>query len=276
MSSFPLRWRTLGALALSAWMAASAAAAADKPLWELGIGASVLSLPHYRGSDQSQAWLLPLPYAVYRGQFFKADREGARAVFLDAKDLEVEFSVSGSAPTRSGDNRARLGMPKLAPTLEVGPKVNWLLARSEHWKLELRTPLRAAFTVGDGWRHVGWSATSDLAWDGRHGPWDLGARLGVLWGDRRYHAHFYDVTAAQETAQRTRYASSAGYAGWQTTLGASRRVGDVWIGAFLRHDSVAGAAFEGSSLVRARRNLAAGVALTWVFAKSSVLVAADD
>ena len=54
---------------------AAAPARADQPLWELGIGAGWLHLPHYRGSDQSRDWLLPIPYFVYRGEFFRADRE---------------------------------------------------------------------------------------------------------------------------------------------------------------------------------------------------------
>lgn len=33
---------------------AAAPARADKPLWELGLGAGLLHLPHYRGSDQTR------------------------------------------------------------------------------------------------------------------------------------------------------------------------------------------------------------------------------
>jgi outer membrane scaffolding protein for murein synthesis (MipA/OmpV family) len=49
--------------------AASAAEADDKPLWELGAGATVLAFPDYRGSDRSAT--LPIPYLVYRGEFLK-------------------------------------------------------------------------------------------------------------------------------------------------------------------------------------------------------------
>ena len=57
----------------------SSSAPADQPLWELGMGAGGLRLPHYRGSDQSHDLLLPVPFAVYRGEIFRATREGARA-----------------------------------------------------------------------------------------------------------------------------------------------------------------------------------------------------
>ena len=64
-----------------------------------------------------------------------------------------------------------------------------------------------------------------------------------------------------------------GYAGWQATAGVSRRVGRLWMGAFVRHDSVAGAAFAGSPLVTARSHTALGVAMSWVFAVSDARVA---
>ena len=62
-------------------------AAATQPLWELGLGAAWVRMPHYRGSDQNHQWLLPVPYAVYRGQIFRATRDGARAVL---REWEVE------------------------------------------------------------------------------------------------------------------------------------------------------------------------------------------
>jgi outer membrane protein len=84
-----------------------------RPLWELGIGVAGLRLPDYRGSDQSHNYLLPLPYAVYRGRILKADRDGARALLVDAARVKVDISVAGATPTRSSDNDARSGMPNL-------------------------------------------------------------------------------------------------------------------------------------------------------------------
>ena len=78
---------------------ATPAAADELPLWEVGGGAGVLSLPHYRGSDKSRTWLLPIPYIVYRGQIFKADREGARAVLYNTEAWRTCGPRSSSAPT---------------------------------------------------------------------------------------------------------------------------------------------------------------------------------
>ena len=94
----------------AAWVAAGLAgvlplARADQPLWEVGLGIGALRLPHYRGSDQSRDWVVPVPYIAYRGDILKADREGARAVLFDTERLDFDVSVAATAPTRSDRKR---------------------------------------------------------------------------------------------------------------------------------------------------------------------------
>lgn len=254
-----------------------AAAAAERPLWELGIGAAALRLPHYRGSDQSRNWLLPVPYVVYRGEIFKADRDGARAVLVDRERIEVDLSVAASAPTESDDNEARRGMSDLAPTFEIGPNINWTLARGEHWKLDFRLPLRAAFTFESRPRAIGWVSAPNLNIDltQLHG-WNLGLKVGPLCGSRRFHGYFYDVATSEASASRPAHRASGGAAGAQFTAGASRRFEHHWIGAFLRYDSLQGARFAASPLVRKQSNLSFGIAVSWVFATSATLVTVPE
>jgi hypothetical protein len=47
----------------------------EKPLWELGIGAGILYMPDYRGSDEGRLYVLPYPYVVYRGGILKIDEQ---------------------------------------------------------------------------------------------------------------------------------------------------------------------------------------------------------
>jgi outer membrane scaffolding protein for murein synthesis (MipA/OmpV family) len=265
-------------LVLAAALAAAAAGAAraDAPLWELGLGAGALRLPHYRGAEQSHTWLLPVPYFVYRGPILRADREGARAVLLERGGVEVDLSLAASAPTRSRDNRARDGMPDLAPTIELGPVAQWRLGEGAGWKLELRAPLRAVATLEGRPRHIGWTASPHLNLDLRWRGWDVGLLAGTLWGDRRLHGYFYDVAPAFATAARPAYRARGGGAGSYLTLGASRRIGDVWLGAFVRADRLDGAVFEASPLVRRRDNLAFGLAASWIFARSAAQVPEVD
>jgi outer membrane scaffolding protein for murein synthesis (MipA/OmpV family) len=255
---------------------AAAPASADQPLWELGLGAGWLQLPHYRGSDQSHDWLLPVPFAVYRGKIFRATREGARAVLLDGERFDFDISLAASAPTRSSDNLARRGMPNLAATLEVGPNFNFTLARGAIWKLDLRLPVRAVYTLQSKPQSVGWTVSPVLNLDAVLHGWDVGVQAGPLFGSRRYHGYYYDVDAAHASAARPAYRAAGGAAGWRFTTGASRRFGALWLGVFVRADSLSGATFATSPLVRQREHLAYGLAMSWVFKTSDERVADTD
>jgi outer membrane scaffolding protein for murein synthesis (MipA/OmpV family) len=272
----PARGRRRAAVAVAVLAAAAPLARADQPLWEAGVGVGVLRLPHYRGSDQSHTWVLPVPYFVYRGEFLRADREGARAVLLDAERLDVDISLAATAPTRSRDNRARAGMPDLSPTFEIGPNVNYTLARGAQWRLQARAPVRAAFTLESGPDMIGWLATPNLNLDLRVQGWNVGVLTGPVFGTRRMNGYFYDVAPEFATASRPAYRAPGGYAGWRLVSGVSRRIGDFWLGAFVAGDSVDGARFDDSPLVRKRGTLAFGVALSWVFAQSGQRVTRED
>lgn len=252
---------------------AAGAARADAPLWEAGMGAGLLQLPHYRGSSESHGWLLPVPYFVYRGEFLRADRDGARALLFSGQRVDVDLSLSASPPTKSNDSEARAGMPDLAPTFELGPKLNLRLAQGAGWKLDLRLPVRTVVTLESSPRAVGWNFEPVINGDFELGDFNLGLQAGALWGDRRLHGHLYDVAPEFATATRPAYAAPGGYAGWQATAGFSRRIGRLWLGGFVRHDSVAGAAFGASPLVQSRNNTALGFAMAWVFAVSDARVA---
>jgi len=63
---------------------------------------------------------VPVPYFVYRGDIFKADRDGVRAEFINRKYAELNISVNATIPVASSDNRARQGMPNLRSTVEIG------------------------------------------------------------------------------------------------------------------------------------------------------------
>jgi MipA family protein len=251
-----------------------------KPLWELGLGVAGLRLPDYRGSDQSRGYLVPLPYVVYRGTWLKADRDGARALLLETQRVKVDVSVAASTPTRSRDNVAREGMPNLPAVGEIGPNLNYTLAGSvEHrWRLDLRLPLRAAITLQRSPRFIGTTFSPHLNLDmgGVAGGWNLGLLTGPLFADRKYHEHFYSVDAAYATPERPAYQAHGGYAGWQALAATSRRFGNTWVGAFLRYDSLRGAAFEDSPLVRRRSALTMGFGVSWILATSSELVASSD
>lgn len=256
-------------------MGIAAGALADEPLWEAGIGAGWLLLPHYRGSNERRAWVLPVPYLVYRGEILRADKDGARALLFEGERFNFDFSLSASPPTKSKNSQARAGMPNLEPTFEIGPQANLRLASGSDWKVELRVPVRSVITLEAHPRAVGWTVAPVINGDFELRGFSFGVQAGPLWGDRRLHGRFYGVASSLATPERPAYEAPGGYGGWQATAGLSRRFDQFWLGAYVRHDSVAGAAFEASPLVKSRQNTALGLALVWVFATSDARVASN-
>lgn len=271
--------KAAGALMVLAGLAAFHARAADKPLWELGAGIGALSLPHYRGSDQQHTYVLPIPYFVYRGKIFKADREGTRAVLFESDRIDFDVSGSASPPTRSEDNDARRGMADLKPTFELGPNLNVTLARGPAWKVDLRVPVHGVATVESNPRFVGWNATPrlnlDLANVGGSG-WNLGLLGAASFATRRLNGYVYDVGPADALPDRPAYRAGGGYSGAHVTLALSKRFESMWAGFYTRVDRIDGARFEASPLVRQRGNVSVGFALSWVFATSATMVDVPD
>jgi outer membrane scaffolding protein for murein synthesis (MipA/OmpV family) len=244
-------------------------ARADQPLWEAGLGIGVLRLPQYRGSDQSRDWVVPVPYLAYRGDIIKADREGARAVLLDTERVDFDVSVAATAPTRSDENDARQGMPDLAATFEVGPNLNFTLARGSWGKLQLRAPVRAALTLEADPKMIGWLASPNLNLDTKVNGWNAALLAGPVFGSRSFNGYYFDVAPQFATPSRPSYSAPGGFGGWRLTASTSRRLGVLWMGAFVTADTVRGAVYDNSPLVRQHGTLAFGVALSWVFAESS-------
>jgi outer membrane scaffolding protein for murein synthesis (MipA/OmpV family) len=124
-------------------------------------------------------------------------------------------------------------------------------------------------------RGIGWTASPaldlDLDWQGW--SWRLRAELPAA--SRAHHAYYYDVAPAFATLGRPAYSAPGGASGASLRAGASRRFGKLWVGGFVRADSVSGAAFEASPLVRQRENLSFGLALSWVLLASEAQVSDD-
>ena len=274
----------LAAIALAAATLAAmthAARAAEFPLWEAGAGVAVLDFPDYRGSDERHTLVLPIPYLVYRGEFFKADRESLRGQFYKDERLDLHLSVNGSIPVNSSNNSARQGMPDLDPTLEIGPNLTVSLLRSDTVHLNLRFPLRAVIATDLSHVHdEGWVFQPQVNvdfYDLFPGPgWNLGFAAGPLYGNSRYHNYFYGVAPQFATPERPAYEAGAGYGGVQFIAALSKRYPSYWVGGFVRADSLSGAVFENSPLVRQKDSIAAGVAFAWIFGRSQELVEAEE
>jgi outer membrane protein len=270
---------TLGALlAAAAWTIPSYAR--EAPLWELGLGAGAIAFQDYRGSNTTHAYPLPVPYVVYNGKFLKADRDGVRGTLFNQDWLEINLSFNLTTPVRN--DRERSGMPDLRSTVEMGPSFDFHLFRSSDRKvkLDLRMPLRAAATVESSPSIIGLTFSPRLNLDLRDPfglpGWNLGLLAGPLFANRRYHDYFYSVAPQFATASRPEFAASGGYAGTQTLAALSKRYPKFWVGAYMRYDTLAGAAFVDSPLVQRKSYWTGGFGFAWMIRKSSQVVEIPD
>lgn len=258
------------------------ALAGEQPLWEVGAGVAAFSFPSYRGSDQTNNFLMPVPHFTYHGDFLKADRQGIRGSFFDSDRVDLTISLALAPPASSKDIEARAGMRDLDATFEIGPQIDLTLWRSANRArfVKLLLPLRAAFTVEGTPRDIGWVFHPKLNMDVTDLPglpgWNLGLLAGPLFGDKRQHAYYYTVAPQYATADRPAYQAKAGYAGMQYLAALSKRFPKYWVGGFVRYDNLSGATFADSPLVRQKDYFAGGVAVTWILGESSTRVQVDD
>ncbi len=245
--------------------------AADAPLWEFGAGIGVLSMPDYRGSDERHVYALPIPYLVYRGERLQVERDKVRGLFYKGERSEWDISLGAAVPVKSNDNRARVGMPDLAPTEEIGPQWSYKL-RDDWIKATLRLPVRKVLAAD--WpdiRAVGTVFTPTLALDRDDHPWSgwhSSISTGPIFADKNYFQYYYGVTANQVAPGRPSWDASSGYGGFQATFTLTRRFKDFWVGGFLRGDYLGGSAFKDSPLVKRDVSWMGGIGISWVFMES--------
>jgi MipA family protein len=274
---------TLASLTSLALLLATAAAhAASLPLWEFGLGVGGLVFNDYRGASTRHVWPVPVPYFIYRGEFLRADRDGVHGRLFNRRYLELDFSVNATAPVFSRSSAIRAGMPNLEPTIEFGPALLWHLWRAddERLRLDVHLPVREAVTVASPPQAIGliFAPSLNLDWQsgGTLAGWNFGVMAGPLYAQQRYHEYFYGVAEQFATPNRPAYQAAGGYSGSQLLFSATRRFERYWLGAYLRHDWLAGAAFVDSPLVQTRSYWAGGVAFVWMISASSRMVESHD
>jgi outer membrane scaffolding protein for murein synthesis (MipA/OmpV family) len=254
----------------------------EKPLWEAGLGIGAVAFPDYRGSDQTRFYPVPVPYFVYRGDFFKADRNGLRGEFFNRDYVDLNLSVNATVPVDSNDDHARRGMPNLKPTVEIGPSLDFHLWHSgdQHLKLTAVLPLRVPITVESSPQVIGWNFSPRLNLDAQdvagHAGWNFGIGAGPLLAARKYNQYFYSVDPQYASADRPAYVARGGYSGTEFITALSKRFPKYWVGAFLRYDTLQGAAFDDSPLVKQKYYVSGGIGIAWMIGESKHTVEAND
>ncbi len=242
-----------------------------KPLWELQAGLGMLQIPYYRGSASKHNYILPIPTFIYRGEYIKASEDGVKGLLYSSDRFKLDISMAMSFAASSDENGARAGMPKLEPTLEVGPSLITTLWRSENKQsgLWFKLPLRMTFSFDDfNIRDQGLITSPTLFWQHKRNAWKWGISLGVSYADENYHDYFYGVEERYVTDTRTEYNASAGYSGQHVSLSVTKHAKQSWFGAFVRAENLKGTVFDDSPLVEQNDYLVFGILYTRLVAKS--------
>ncbi len=246
--------------------------ARELPKWELYVGIAGMEIPHYRGADSGRTLVLPFPYLIYRGEKLKISDEGVRDLIFDSPSVKLDISIAASLPVPSDADGARKDMPRLDPSIEIGPSLALRLWQStrRNYKLWLSFPLRTAFSFNDfRFTNQGWIFAPYVQLKYRNEQWKTGISMGPLYADADYHNYFYEVKEEFVTASRPKYRASGGYSGSRVTLSVSRTYRRKRIGAFLRYDVLKHAVFEESPLVERDNYLALGVTVAWRVTQSA-------
>lgn len=275
--------RTAPLVLVIAWIIALCPArAAERPLWEIGVGAGVVSLPYYRGAADNQVLPVPFVYPVYRGKVFKVDEEGVRSLFLKSDRIKLDISADGTVPAAKGKIKGREGMPNLDLTFQLGPSLTvdvWQTERREQ-QLILTLPVRGVFSLDPSPNYIGMAASPKLTYQRNvyfaDRYWRTGITGGIELGSNKLHDYFYTVAPRFATPTRPAYDAAGGYAGTRFTLSATGRRGNNWIGAFIRYDNVSDAVFADSPLVQRSHNFSAGIVVAWFIARSKQTVTVPD
>jgi MipA family protein len=238
------------------------------PLWEVGGVGFGVSQQAYPGSDQQVNRALVLPYFLYRGEFFRADRDSAGIRALKTENYEIDIGVAGAFGSGSKTLEARKGMRELGTLVELGPRLKWKFDASPGGgRLRAEIPLRAVFDLSDKGEYRGWSFEPRLTYEAQSNGWRYNASVGAVFADTKLAQTLYEVSASEATPARAAYAAKSGLVAWRLGTSVSRSLDKDWsVFGFARLDTVAGAANEASPLVRktAGGTVGLGLAYTWM------------
>lgn len=248
----------------------------SQPQWELGAGFITLNTPDYPGSNNNRLRVVPFPYYIYRGKYFRADDEGTRARLLSSKRHETGLSFGFNFPVNSGDNPSRQGMPNLDALISIGPRVLFRLfpGGSNHklnFSFATRWVFSSKFSFSDLFRAQGLSFEPRLSYWYYWSEYRITffTSFGCEFGTSRYTGFFYNVDPLYQTPERPTHTSKAGLIESSISGGLGKRINDkLFLFTGVSHRNLDWAANKNSPLVETKNNLGFIFGLVWTFLES--------
>lgn len=240
--------------------------------FEVGLGMSAVSVPHYIGSSESEQYYLPFPYLRYRGEKISIDRNLIQGNMWRSGNWSLELSLGGAVKVDSDKSTLRQGMDDLDFIIEAGPALHYYFLgdRTKDNALFLELPIRyAVATDFIEFGYQGFTVSPRAIWRRGYmmGQYEVRPQLAVSIrnANSEYHDYIYGVESQFVTPNRAEYQGKSGYGGWQ--LGYSTAV--LWqnylVAGFLRYVNIKGAVYEDSPLVDTDHSLVIGFAGAYLF-----------
>jgi MipA family protein len=267
----------LAALSLTSPPAVQAQSAREESLWEIGLAGVTASQQAYPGASQQTTRTLVLPFGIYRGKYFRADRDNLGVRTFVTPALEFDLGFGAALGSDSSDIDARRGMPDLGDLIEAGPRLRWHIGTDDKGgRLRADFPLRAVLDLSDRLAYQGLSFEPKLTYERHPGSrWRYATSAGAIFGDARFAGVLYGVDPAYATPERPAYEAQAGLIAWRLSTNATFDLTrEIRVFGYVRVDTVAGAANVDSPLVRERTGVSGGVGISYTF-RSSQKVAFD-
>lgn len=237
-----------------------------------GVGGFSLMGNHYRGSDQTKVFYLPMPYFSYRDETIEAETSFVRGAIYKSQFFDAKISLMAGLAVDSEGNQAREGMPDLDYTFELGPLLIWKFWKSSDKKqrLNIEWPIRQVFSTDlsyvkdHGFFSIPYLnyilAPSKLTFN-----WHIELSVGPMFGSRAYHEYFYGVHPDFQRPNRPAYQPKSGYSGTQFAILMNRQIDKFLLIPFLRWDNLNGATFVDGPLNKSKNYFIGGLAMFYLF-----------
>ena len=250
------------------------------PQYELGAGAIGLNFPDYPGSKNERVRVVPFPYYIYRGKYFRSDDEGTRARLLASDFHEVGFSFGFNFPVNSNDNESRRGMPDLDALMSFGPRILFRLLRNNpNHRLNFTFATRAVFSSKFSFNNL--FRAEGFSYEPRFSYWyrwqqsktTLFSSFGAEFGSAKYTQYFYNVDPLYATNTRPAYNAKAGLIETSLAIGAGQEITRRWFvfggGSWRNLDASTN---KESSLLETTNNFGFILGVVWTFYESDEVV----
>jgi outer membrane protein len=240
--------------------------------YKYGLGLIGIGGNQYRGSDQTKAWIFPLPYISYKTENIEIESTFFKGTLYKHGRFAFNVSVMAGLNVDSQSNNARRGMPTLDYTGEAGFEARYTLWKSddESMTLNFECPIREVFSTNlKNLVPIDYFTTPYLNFifitKKSNFRYKTEISMGPMYAGKKVHAYYYDVAPNFALADRPAYSSKGGYSGFQNAWVNNIDFEHIGIINFFRWDLLNGAVFQSSPLVKEKHYLIGGLGVYWKF-----------